>query len=106
MIKLVDNRRNSFIFILTIGIISLISLNVLAYEIPYMSINTDTTNYIINNGEEVSVTYVVKPQDLDASYFRYRKGEQPNSSEELIYAKLDLNVPDGIQVKEIKFNKN
>ncbi|MBI6106269.1 hypothetical protein H8K12_14805, partial [Clostridium perfringens] len=61
MIKLVDNRRNIFVFILIIGIISLVSLKVLAYEIPYMSINTDTTNYMINNGEEVSVTYVVQP---------------------------------------------
>ncbi|WP_415341352.1 hypothetical protein [Clostridium perfringens] len=71
MIKLVDNRRNIFVFILIIGIISLVSLKVLAYEIPYMSINTDTTNYMINNGEEVSVTYVVQPQDLDPSYFGY-----------------------------------
>lgn len=106
MIKLVDNRRNIFIFILIIGIISLVSLKVLAYEIPYMSINTDTTNYMINNGEEVSVTYVVQPQDLDPSYFGYSNRKQPNSREELNYATLDLNIPDGIQVKDIKFNQN
>ncbi|HHD2751967.1 TPA: PA14 domain-containing protein [Clostridium perfringens] len=106
MIKLVDNRRNTLIFILAIGIISLVSLNVLAYQVPYMSINTDTTDYIINNGEEVSVTYVVQPQDLDPSYFGYSNREQPNSVEELGHATLDLNVPDGIQVKEIKWNQN
>ena len=55
LIKLVDNRRNSFIFILTIGIISLISLNVLAYSILDTKISTNNTEYKINNNEEVNV---------------------------------------------------
>ena len=69
MIKLVDNRRNSFIFILAIGIISLISLNVLAYSISNTKISTDNTEYKINNNEEVNVTYMVQLQDLSARYF-------------------------------------
>lgn len=105
MIKLVDNRRNSFIFILTIGIISLISLNVLAYSISDTKISTNNTEYRINNNEEVNVTYMVQLQDLSARYFREKFWNRYNYVEELRNIILDLNVPKGMQVKEIKWSQ-
>ena len=106
MIKLVDNRRNSFIFILTIGIISLISLNVLAYSILDTKISTNNTEYKINNNEEVDVTYMVQLQDLSARYFGDSFWNGYNYVEELRNITLDLNVPKGMQVKEIKWSQD
>ncbi|MGU8402527.1 hypothetical protein ACV3OG_08700 [Clostridium perfringens] len=106
MIKLVDNRRNSFIFILTIGIISLISLNVLAYSILDTKISTNNTEYKINNNEEVNVTYMVQLQDLSARYFGDSFWNGYNYVEELRNITLDLNVPKGMQVKEIKWSQD
>ncbi|HHL2032055.1 TPA: hypothetical protein ACQ3VP_002436 [Clostridium perfringens] len=105
MIKLVDNRRNSFIFILTIGIISLISLNVLAYSISDTKISTNNTEYKINNNEEVNVNYMVQLQDLSARYFGDSFWNGYNYVEELRNITLDLNVPKGMQVKEIKWSQ-
>ena len=105
MIKLVDNRRNSFIFILAIGIISLISLNVLAYSISNTKISTDNTEYKINNNEEVNVTYMVQLQDLSARYFGDSFWNGYNYVEDLRNITLDLNIPKGIQVKEIKLSQ-
>ncbi len=106
LIKLVDNRRNSFIFILTIGIISLISLNVLAYSILDTKISTNNTEYKINNNEEVNVTYMVQLQDLSARYFGDSFWNGYNYVEELRNITLDLNVPKGMQVKEIKWSQD
>lgn len=106
LIKLVDNRRNSFIFILTIGIISLISLNVLAYSILDTKISTNNTEYKINNNEEVNVTYMVQLQDLSARYFGDSFWNGYNYVEELRSITLDLNVPKGMQVKEIKWSQD
>ena len=105
MIKLVDNRRNSFIFILAIGIISLISLNVLAYSISNTKISTDNTEYKINNNEEVNVTYMVQLQDLSARYFGDSFWNGYNYVEDLRNITLDLNIPKWIQVKEIKLSQ-
>lgn len=104
--KLVDNRRNILIFIFTIGLISLVGLNVLAYETPKMTINTDNTDYSINNGEEISVTYTIQPEDLYPSYFGYNYWERPNDLENLSNITLNLNVPNGIKVNSIEWSQN
>lgn len=104
--KLLDNRKNILIFIFTIGLISLISLNVLAYQTPKMTINTDNTDYSINNGEEVSVTYTIQPEDLDPSYFGYNYWERPNNFEELSNITLNLNIPNEIKVNSIEWSQN
>lgn len=105
MTRFIKNKRNVLIIFWVMIVMSLISLKVLASSIPDISVDTDNTDYIINNGEEVSVTYSFQAEDLSIDYFGYGFWDSPRPEEEIGNVALELNIPDDITVENIQWNQ-
>lgn len=100
------NKNKIFVLIVLVGIVSLVSINALAGQIPDMTIKVNNTSYTINNREEISVTYTVEMQNLDQISFEDKDAEKQNSTKWLSNATLSLNLPNEIQVNDITWTQN